>query len=94
MVRAENTEPGLRSAGKSVREPEAAELHPMIRSGDALIVAEHTAVVDARLEATSLGPAVAGAEFPARLRIGGKVVRVIALAPGRAELAPEQKAQP
>ena len=42
------------------------------------MVEEHTAVVDARLEAVALGPAAKGGEFRARLKIGGKVVRVIA----------------
>jgi hypothetical protein len=69
-------------------------VHPVIRAGDRLIVEEHSAVVDARLEAIATGSAVVGAEFEARLKIGGKVVKVMALAPGRAELAPETKAQP
>ena len=33
----------------------------VIRAGDGLIVEEHTAVVEARLEAVALGPAVRGA---------------------------------
>jgi hypothetical protein len=67
---------------------------PVIRAGDALIVEEHTPVVDARLEAVALGSATLGAEFPARLKIGGKVVRVAALGPGRAKVAPRIKAAP
>jgi hypothetical protein len=66
-----------------------AESLPVIRAGDALIVEEHSAVVDARLEAIALGSAARGSAFKARLRIGGKVVRVVALAPGRAIFAPE-----
>lgn len=69
-------------------------LRPVIHLGDALVVEEHTAVVDARLEAVALGSAEAGAELKARLKIGGKVVRVIAVAAGRAVLAPESEAQP
>jgi len=61
---------------------------PVIRAGDALAVSEHSAIVDAYLEAVALGTAAAGAAFPARLKIGGKVVRVVALAPGRAALSP------
>jgi len=67
--------------------------HPVIHAGDALVVEEHTAVVDARLEATALASAMAGSGFEARLKIGGKVVRVVALGPGRAELKPMAKAQ-
>jgi hypothetical protein len=66
---------------------------PIIHAGDALIVEEHSLVVDARFEAVSLACAVAGAEFKARLQIGGKVVRVVAIAAGRAALAAESKAQ-
>lgn len=64
---------------------------PVIHAGDALIVEEHTAVVDARLAAIALGSAARNAQLKARLRIGGKVVRVVALAPGRAALAPESE---
>jgi flagella basal body P-ring formation protein FlgA len=64
-------------------------LKAIIRGGDRLVVEQNTAVIEARLEAVALGPARRGATFQARLKIGGKVVRVVALAPGRAELAPE-----
>lgn len=66
---------------------------PVIHAGDTLVVEEHRAVVDARLAATAMGSATVGAEFAARLKIGGKVVRVVALGPGRAELKPVAKAQ-
>ena len=36
-------------------------------------------MVEARLEAMALGSAAAGAEFKVRLKIGGKVVRAVAL---------------
>lgn len=66
--------------------------HPVIRSGDRLVVEESSAVVEARLEAVALGPAAEGAEFKVRLAIGGKVVQVVALGPGRAAFAaPEGK---
>ena len=51
--------------GASCRRADAAS-HPVIHAGDALIVEEHTAVVEARLEAVALGPAVAGREFSGR----------------------------
>jgi hypothetical protein len=59
---------------------------PVIRPNDALIVEETTPIVEARLTATALGAASVGALLMARLEIGGKVVRVRALAPGHATL--------
>ena len=79
---------------KGKQGPGAAPLRPVIHAGDAVIVEERTSVVDARLEAVALGSAAAGAEFKARLKIGGKVVRVVALDAGRAEMTPEREAQP
>jgi hypothetical protein len=72
---------------------------PVIRAGDRLIVEEHTAAVDAVLEARAMNAAAAGAVFAARLTIGGKVVRAVALGPGRAvlqaqALQPETGARP
>jgi flagella basal body P-ring formation protein FlgA len=66
----------------------------VIRTGDALLVEEHTAVVDARLEAVALESAAKGARFKTRLEIGGKVVRAIAISPGRAGFAPESEIVP
>jgi hypothetical protein len=62
--------------------------------GDRLIVEEDTPVASARLEALALGPASPGVEFMVRLRIGGKVMRVVALGPGRAAFATESEARP
>jgi len=56
-----------------------------IHAGDRIVVEEHSAVVNAYLEATALEPAAAGSQFNARLKIGGKVVKAVALGPGRAE---------
>jgi hypothetical protein len=70
------------------------EPHLQIHAGDALIVEEHTAVVDARLEAVALAPAISGSILRARLRMGGKVVEVVAVGPGRAVLAPEGPVRP
>jgi hypothetical protein len=75
-------------------QPLSAAVRPVIHSGDALIVEEHTGVVDARLEAVALEPAVKGADLKARLKIGGKVVRVVAVAPGHANFAPEGEVAP
>jgi hypothetical protein len=60
---------------------------PVIRSGDRLVIEESSALVEARLEAVALNAAAQGAEFNARLAIGGKVARAMALAPGRAAFA-------
>ena len=57
---------------------------PVIHSGDHLIVEEETPVVSSHLEATAIGSATAGSVFEARLKIGGKVVQVIALGIGSA----------
>jgi len=62
------------------------EVLPVIRSGDRLIVEEHTALVDAVLEARALSPAALGSALEVRLAIGGNRVRAIALGPGRAAL--------
>jgi hypothetical protein len=74
--------------------PERVESLPVIHSGDRLVVEESTPVVEARLEAVALGPAMPGSTFNARLTIGGKVVRAVALAPGRAAFAPENAVRP
>jgi hypothetical protein len=71
-----------------------AEFLPVIRAGDRLIVEEHTARVDAVLEARAINPAAPGAAFDVRLTIGGHVVRAIALGPGRAALQPEAEVRP
>ncbi|MGD0800257.1 MAG: hypothetical protein ABR906_02965 [Terracidiphilus sp.] len=71
-----------------------AVIPPVIRAGERLIVEEHTARVDAVLEARALTPAARGAVFEARLTIGGMVVRAVALGPGRATLEPETGVRP
>jgi hypothetical protein len=75
-------------------EPYPALPPPVIRAGDRLIVEENTPVVEARLQALALGAAAPGSAFPARLEIGGKVVRVVALGPGRAALAAQTGVRP
>ncbi len=84
----------IRAAGSVARAQLSSPAErPVIRTGDALMVEEHTAVVDARLEAVALQPAAKGAHFKARLKIGGKVVRVVAISPGHASFAPENEAE-
>jgi hypothetical protein len=67
---------------------------PVIHTGDALVLEESTPLVEARLEARAMGPAVCGAEFDARLAIGGKVVRAVALGKGRAAFASHAEMRP
>ena len=64
---------------------------PAIRAGDIVVVERSTDVVEARLEAIALEPAAIGGSFHVRLRIGGKVVRAVALGEGRAAF--EQEAE-
>lgn len=82
--RAQSAEPGRVSAAAV----------PVIRAGDRLIVEENTPLVEARFEAIALSPASAGAPLRVRLAIGGHVVRGIAVAAGRAKLAPEGEVRP
>jgi hypothetical protein len=60
---------------------------PCIHVGDKIVVEEHTAAADVSLEAVAMEPAQSGSPFQARLRVGGKVVGAVAVAPGRATLA-------
>lgn len=64
---------------------------PVICAGQAILVEEHSEAVDARLEASALSAASKGNEFRARLKVGGKIVRVRAVGPGRAELERESE---
>lgn len=58
----------------------------IIHPRDSLIVDEHTAIVDARLEATALNAAARGERLKVRLKIGDRIVPAIAVEPGRAEI--------
>jgi hypothetical protein len=80
----------LQAAG----EADEAQILPVIRAGDRLIVEEHTARVDAVLEARAMNPAAPGSVLNVRLTIGGNVVRAVALGPGRATLQPEAGVRP
>lgn len=77
-----------------LRAAKLAAAAPVIRAGDRIVVEEHTDVVDAALEAVALGPAVEQGALNVRLKIGGRVVRVVAVAPGRARLAAKGEARP
>jgi hypothetical protein len=73
-------------SGASPAEPGLTSSRAVIRAGDKLIVEEHTSLVEAYLEAVALGPAAAGSTLDVRLKMGGKVVRAVALGPGRAAI--------
>ncbi|MGD0911439.1 MAG: hypothetical protein ABR928_06055 [Terracidiphilus sp.] len=66
----------------------------LIHAGDRLVVEEHTRLIDAVLEAVALAPAAQGGALRVRLSIGGRVVKAVAIAPGRALLSPELGEQP
>jgi hypothetical protein len=74
--------------------PSARALVPVIRAGDALVVEEHTKVVDAGFEAIALGPARTGEAFRARVKLGGAVVRAVAAGPGHAILDSDSVVRP
>jgi hypothetical protein len=77
-----------------VEKPDRVPVLPVIHAGDRLVVEEHTAIAEARLEAVAMGPATTGSTLSVRLKIGGRVVRARALASGRATFAPEMETQP
>jgi hypothetical protein len=90
-----NLLPSLRAdATGAAAQPDALQVRPVIHTGDRLIVEEHTAVVDASLEAVALSAALPGAAFDVRLKWGGKVLRVWAAGPGRAMLQPPSEVKP
>lgn len=80
-----------RMQSKAEGQKAEAPQQPVIRAGEKLIIEEHSPSIDARLEAIALNPAVVGGTLTARLAIGGRVVRAMAVAPGRALLAPEKE---
>jgi hypothetical protein len=69
-------------------------LQPAIRAGERLILEEHSPMVDARLDAIALSSAAVGSAVRVRLIIGGRVVRALAVAPGRAVLVQEKEGRP
>ena len=71
-------------AGDAGAEPHAVAV--VIHKGDRVVVEEHTTTADGYLEATALEPASVGSCFGVRLNIGGRVIRAVALASGRATL--------
>lgn len=70
----------------------AATESTIVHAGDRVVIEENTPLVEARLEAVAMGPALPGSSFRARLSIGGHIVQAVAFAPGRASL--EVQSQP
>jgi hypothetical protein len=80
----------VNNAGTAVaRESDPVLRAAVIHAGDVLIVEEHSPVADAYLEARALGQARVGSDLAIRLKIGGKVLRAVALGPGRAAVVGE-----
>jgi hypothetical protein len=93
LVRIGSMAPDRARSSASVADAAAAP-RSIIRAGDRVVLEEDTPVVDARLEAVALGPALAGAPLQVRLAIGGRVLAAIAIAPGRVALAPGLETRP
>lgn len=90
LLTAEREDPPAAACGISPRETPRLVIH----AGDHLVVEEHTPAAESYLEAVAASAAIAGSALDVRLKIGGKVVRAVAIAPGRALMAPLQEAQP
>lgn len=74
-------------AGERVKSETAQKAPLVIRAGDRVLVEENTRVARGLFEAVALSTARQGERFRLRLVVGGRVVRGIAIAPGRAMLA-------
>ena len=73
---------------QGVLERADAHLRLVVRAGDRLQLVTETEVARVRLEAVATESATAGETFRARLVLGGKVVRAVALGPGHATFEP------
>jgi hypothetical protein len=84
---------GARPAARGGEEP-LAPLARVILAGDRIVVEESTPIASVRLAAVALVPARAGDLFLARLEVGGRAVRVIALGSGHGRLAAVNEVRP
>jgi hypothetical protein len=66
----------------------------VIRSGDQLTIEEDSKLVEARLQAVALESAGPGEILAVRLRSTGKIIRAVAVAPGRGVFAQESEERP
>jgi hypothetical protein len=94
MVSVTRTINQQRQLGASDSIPGAEPLQPVICAGERVVVEANSPVVVARFEAVALGPAAIGSPLDVRLRIGGKVLRAVALGAGRAALQTEPGVRP
>jgi hypothetical protein len=94
LARVAATSDAPSSGATAARPPAPPEPQPVIRRGDRLVLEESTARVQARFEAIALGPALAGSPLRVRMVLGGKVVRAVALGPGRVAFAPQTEVLP
>lgn len=66
----------------------------VVRAGQRLLVEDHAALVEARVQAVALEPAHPGDLVQARLTAGGAVIRALVLSPVLAVLAPQRRLNP
>jgi flagella basal body P-ring formation protein FlgA len=59
-----------------------------------MVIEESSDLVETRLQAVALGRAAPGEFLEVRLRMTGKVLRAVALAPGLAEFAHRHEVRP
>jgi flagella basal body P-ring formation protein FlgA len=62
---------------------------PVILAGDRVIVVEKTVTADVNMEGIATSPAAVGENLKVRLAVGGWMVEVVALGPGRTRIAGE-----
>lgn len=94
LVRIATGEERSPQAANGLSRSETALQPRVIRTGDRVVVEEHTAVMDAQLEGVALSGARSGASLRVRLKVGGKVVSAVALGPGRVAITPLTGARP
>jgi Chaperone for flagella basal body P-ring formation len=94
LVRIAAGEEELPQAASGQSRSEKTSSFRVIRDGDKVVVEEHTAVMDAELEAVALSGARAGARLRVQLKIGGKIVSAVALGLGRVTTTPVTGARP
>jgi Chaperone for flagella basal body P-ring formation len=66
----------------------------VIHGGDELMIEEDSKLVEVHLQAVALESAAPGEFIAVRLRSTGKIIRAVAVGPGRAEFAQETERRP
>lgn len=80
--------------GGASKQPSVSGEPIVIHAGDVVTVEEHTPVLEMRLQAMALQSSLKGGYFKARLKIGGRVARVMAVAPGHAVFGADGEVTP